>query len=188
MAIQAAPDLRVAAIDWSLDRPGQVNTSTMTGKRTVPANPWHGKWSASVTLTPLPDEDSFRKVRSLLMRLRGQVHSFRLGATVESQNANSGVTVGATVAAGVTSMTLSGASTPMANGQMVTVNDQLLQLTAAQSGSTITFQPALRAQATIGTAIETSRPTALVRLAEAAVAWRISNARFEASFDVEEAF
>lgn len=187
MAIQSSPNLRLASIAWSLDRPGQVNTSEMTGKRTVPSNPWFGKWRASVELTPLPDEDSFRTVRSLLMRLRGHVHTFRLPAVIENQNANSGVTVASTVAAGVYSMTISGAATPLTNGQLVTVNDQLLQLTAAQSGSTVTFEPALRAQATAGTTVETSRPTALVHLAESAVSWRVSHKRFEAAFDCEEA-
>ena len=50
----------------------------------------------------LQGEDAYRLLRSFFVRCAGPVNAFKLYAVVELQNANSGVTVGATVAAGVT--------------------------------------------------------------------------------------
>lgn len=186
MALITAPTLRLAKIDWSLDRPAQINTS-ITNRRTIPANPWHGKWRARVELAEYASEEEFRPVRSLLIRCCGPIHTFNLPATVEAQNSNSGVTVTTTAAAGAVTFGLSGASTAMLEGQMMTVNGQLLQITAV-SGSTITFEPPLRAQATAGTAVETASPYAVVHLASPQVGWSIAPwRRFSSSFDVEEA-
>lgn len=189
MAIITAPDFRIRKIDWTFDRPSQVNSSAFTGKRTAPANPWFGRWLASVELAPIQGEASYRSLRSFFVRCCGQLNSFKLYAVTQTQNSNSGVTVGATAAAGATSMALSGAATPMKEGQLVTVNDQLLLLTANQSGNTINFEPQLRAQASLGTAVETSRPWALVRLRNPQSGWDVDPGQvFGASFDVEEAF
>lgn len=186
MATITAPDFTFAKLDWTLDRPAQINTS-IQGKRTFPANPWYGKWRARAELAVSNGESAYRLLRSFLVRCQGPVNSFKLYAVVENQNANSGVTVTSTVAAGATSMALSGAATALTDGQMVTVNDQLLILTADQSGTTITFEPPLRAQATAGTAVETSRPWALVRMASPQVGWGVEPiSRFSTAFDAEE--
>jgi hypothetical protein len=93
------------------------------------------------------------------------------------------------VAAGVVTLSLSGYSTSLTDGQMVTVGGQLLQLTADQSGAAITFEPPLRAQAAAGDAVETANPFATVRLTQSEVGWAIEPPqRFTTSFDVEEAF
>jgi len=188
VATITAPDFAIRDIEWALDRPTQTNADIL-GERRVPANPWFGKWHARVELAPIQGEDNYRLLRSFFVRCLGQGNKFKLYAVAENQNSNSGVTVGATVAAGATSMTLSGAATPMTDGQMVTVNDQLLCLTADQSGSTITFEPPLRVQATLGTSVETSRPWAMMRLSGSEVEWGIGpGIRFDSAFEAEEAF
>lgn len=188
MATITAPDFTLRNIEWSLDRPAQINRA-MTGVRTAPAEPWYGKRFARVELATIHDEDDYRLLRSFFVRCQGQVNSFKLYAVVENQNSNSGVTVGSTAAAGAVSMTLSGTTTALTEGQMVTVNDQLLTLTEDQSGSTITFEPPLREQASSGTSVETSRPWALVKLAAPQAGWGVdAPGQFNAAFEVEEAF
>lgn len=73
-------------VSWSLDRPAQVNRSAWTGRRQVIANPWHGKWSASVELVPIIGEPAVRLWRAFLARLKGQVNSFELPATEGPQH------------------------------------------------------------------------------------------------------
>jgi hypothetical protein len=185
MALITAPTFALAAIEWELDRPAQIN-SDVSNKRTVD-EPLYGKWFARVDLEPVTGESTFAPVRSFLMRCMGCVNSFQLPAVIEAQNANSGVTLAADAAAGATSITLSGATTALLDGQMVTLADQLLQLTADQSGGAITFEPPLRVAATAGAAVETAMPYALVRLADPNASWQVDAPnRFGASFMVEE--
>lgn len=179
-----APTLRLSAIEWTLDRPAQINID-LVNKRTVGA-PLYGKWYAKVTLAAYETEALFCPVRSFLFRCNGVANSFQLPATIEPQNGNSGVTASAATA-GATSLTLTGTSTALLDGQMVTVNDQLLQLTEDQSGSTITFEPPLRAAVSAGASVETANPYALVRMTGADIGWQIDPPEFfSASFNVEE--
>lgn len=188
MAFITAPVLPIRSIQWSLERPAQINVSAWTGKRTVVANPWYSKWRARVELAPIVGEANVRAIRSFLARCRGSINTFRLYATEGDQNANDAVTVSATAAAGATSMAITGAETALLDGQLVTVNGQLLQLTADQSGSTISFEPPLRAQAAAGTAVVTGRPYALVHMAAAQAGWGVDPGQvYGIAFDVEEA-
>lgn len=188
MAFVTAPDFAIKQIEWSLDRPAQVNRSEWTGKRTVMADPWHGKWRARAELASVQGEAGVRALRAFLVALKGTVNTFRLYATIEAQNANTGVTVNTTAAAGATSLIITGASTALLAGQYFTVNGQLCCCTAAQSGSTLTFQPPLRVQATSTTKVVTARPYALVALTDSRVGWSIGQARMHSiTIDVEEA-
>ena len=188
MALITAPTLRLRGIEWTLDRPAQVNID-LSGKRRADTAPLYGKWSARVDLATYESEALFCPVRSFLVRCFGPVNSFDLPATLESQNANSGVTVASTAAAGATVLSLSGYSTALLAGQMATVNGQLLQLTEDQVGAVIAFEPPLRVQASATTAVETANPYARVHLADQQIAWNIEPPqRFSASFNVEEAF
>ena len=187
MAFITAPDFRIAAIDWIFRRPAQINTSAWTGRRTVVAEPWHGKWLARVQLAPLSAEH-MRYMRSFFAKAKGSINTFRLYASEAPQNDNGAVTVSSTAAAGALTMAITGAATVMKEGQYVTVNGQLLILTADQAGSNITFEPPLRAQATAGTTVVTRRPYALVYLANADAAWGAELGPFyNVAFDVEEA-
>lgn len=185
MALISAPALGIANIEWALDRPAQINID-LVNKRTV-GTPLYGKWFASVELAPIVGESNFRLVRSFLFRCNGVANAFQLAATCAAQNANSGVTLSAAASAGDTTVTISGASTPLLDGQLVTINDQLLQLTEDQSGSTLTFEPPLRAAVSAGAAVETANPYAVVRLAIGGIAYENSSGqRFDCSFAVEE--
>lgn len=187
MAFVTAPDFRIRQIEWSLDRPAQVNTSEWTGKRTAVAEPWHGKWRARAELAAVQGEAGVRALRAFLVSTKGVLATFRLYATIEAQNANSGVTVSSTAAAGATTMAITGASTTLLAGQFVTVNGQLLCLTANQSGSNITFEPPLRVQATSSTKVVTSRPYALVAMADSRSGWSVGQFRMHSiTIDVEE--
>jgi hypothetical protein len=187
MAVITAPDFDIRHIDWSPDRPSQSNADWQ-GKRKVAANPWFEKWRAHLDLVPIVGEDNVRPLRSFFARCDGPVNRFPLRAVEGPQNANSGVTVASTAAAGATSMTLAGAATALKDGQLITVNGQLLQLVADQSGSTVNFEPQLRAQASAGAAVETSLPYATVFLATPPT-WSVAAGKiYSISFDVEEAF
>ncbi len=142
MAYIIAPDFKIRSIDWTLSRPSQVNVSAYTGRRSVVANPWFGKWSARVELAPMVGDDNVRLLRSFI----------------------AGVEVSSTAIAGATTMGITGADTDLLEGQMVTVNGQLLQLTDDQSGANLTFQPPLREEAASGTRVVTRRPYALVSM------------------------
>lgn len=81
MAIITWPSLGIREISWTLDQPAQVNRSAYTGARSVAANPWHGKWSAKVTLATMQGEASFLAARAFFASLQGQVNTFALPAT-----------------------------------------------------------------------------------------------------------
>jgi hypothetical protein len=183
-----APALPIKSIRWDLDQPGQVNMSAWTGRRSVMADPWHGRWSARVELAPIVGEANVRAVRSFLARCRGSLNTFRLYASEGPQNGNGGVTLAADVAAGARTMTIAGAATPLLDGQFVTLNGQLLQLVADQAGATLTFEPMLRAAATTGTVVVTSRPYALVYMTSSSNGWSVDPGQvYGLSFDVAEA-
>lgn len=188
MAIITAPAFRFASIDWAFERPAQRNVAALNKVATDANAPWFGKWSARAELKYEETEDAFRLLRSFLLRCNGPLNKFRIPASTEPQNANAGVTVSSLAPQNSTTLVLSGVSTPLTKGQFVTVNDQLLLLFQDQIGSTILFEPPLRAQATGGTAVETANPTVLVQLAKAPIGWTIEPPqRFRAGFDVEEA-
>ena len=188
MAFVTAPDFAIKSIQWSLNRPAQINTGAYNGVRTVSANPWFSQWSAHVDLAYQQGESGFRSLRSFFVRCRGSINTFRLYATPETQNSNFNVTVASTAAQGATTLSIAGYTTALKDGQFFTVNGQLCCCTADQSGATLTFEPALRQSATTGTPVVTSRPYALVYLSNPEQTWTEANWRlFTMGFDVVEA-
>lgn len=188
MAYVTAPDFPIREIDWSVDSPSQDNISGWTGTRVTVTDPWHTKHSATVTLGTLQGDDNFRLIRSFLYRTRGTINTFRIYATAGAQNANTGVTLSADAAAAASSITITGAATSLLEGQYFTLNGQLCCCTADQSGSTLTFEPPLRAAATSGTIVVTSRPYALVSLTSSQRRWSVAEwRRFGVTFEVAEA-
>lgn len=188
MAIITLPSpVRIRRIDWSLDRPANVNVSAYTGYRHVAANPWHGKWYASVELAPM-DAAAMRDWRAFLASLKGQINTFRLPAAEEgAQNANNGVTLAGSVTQGATVVTIGGYGTAMLPGQFITINNQLLVIVSV-AGSNLTFEPPLRLAAAGGASVETSRPYAMVAMVDSRVSWSVDlGPIYGISFDVEEA-
>lgn len=187
MAIVALPSpARIRAIQWTLDRPANVNVSAYTGYRHVAANPWHGKWSASVEFAAM-DASMMLAFRAFLAGLKGQINTFALPFAEEgAQNANVGVTVAVLAAAGTTSVTITGAATSMQAGQAITIDNQLLMLTKV-AGNVLTFQPALRTEAAVGKAVETSEPYAMVAIVDSMVGWSVDlGPVYGMSLEVEE--
>ena len=183
-----AVDGTFSAIQWTYGRADNVGQKAYTGSRNIVTNPWSGKWTAHLEYPSIQGEDKARVIRSFIAQRRGRLIAFRLPATTAPQNSNHGVTVASTAQAGATSMTISGASTALSDGQFVTMNGQLLCLTANQSGSTINFQPPLRESATSGTTVVTKRPYARMFLADSSASWTVGQYRlFMFTLDVEEA-
>lgn len=188
MATVSSPVLPLKSVKWTFKRGDNLLASGWTGKAVVAADPWSGKFVASVTLATVQGDATVRALKSWIARLKGSTQTFRLMATAGPQNANAGVTVTSNVAQGATSLSLSGAATPLTDGQLLTVNDQLLICTADQSGSTVSFLPPLRQAAAAGTTVVTSHPYCLVYMASSKNGWSIDKDQlFGIGFDVEEA-
>lgn len=188
MATITAPDFAIRSIQWSFSRPDSLVISGWTGSAVPMVNPWAGRWRAHVELAAIQGEANARSIKSFIARCEGSTQAFRLYATAGPQNSNTGVTVSSAASAGATSLNIEGYDDPLTDGQMVTVNGQLLCLTADQSGSTLTVQPPLREDAALGTTVVTARPYALVYMASSSNGWKIAPGRlFGIAFDVEEA-
>lgn len=192
MAILDWPeDVGIAEAQCTLDQVSQVFRSAYTGAVAKTANPWHGKWLFAVSIIPMVGDRNVRALRAFLASLRGQINSVRLPVTCGEQKHLPMATVQATVAKGGTSMTITGCF--LQPGQLLTVNDQLVSVvTSEPSGSNcaITFQPALRADASAGTAVETGNPTSLVMLSSSSVSWtlRPGNMAYPDTLNFEEDF
>lgn len=185
------PELRIRSIQWTLERPAQVNRSAYTGSRKVATDPWHALWRARAELVPIVgDAAKARSLRAFVASLRGAVNTVRLPATEGGQKGLTAATVQTTAAQGASAMTVAGCY--LLPGHMITVNDQLLQVvTSAPSGSNcaITFEGSLRAAANAGTVIETGNPTCLVALTGSAAGWAVDPGQlYSSSFEFEEAF
>ena len=193
MAIITAPAFGLKQVDWTLDRPAQVNRSAYTGTRTVVANPWHGMWHAKVVLRTEQGEAAIRTLRGFFASLKGQINTFKLSA-VEGPQTGAGATTASTAATQGANSIILASSPAMTAGMLATVtlpsgNLQMVMLTAAIAGSTITFEPPLREAIGIGAVVDTDNPTCLVALASSAFGWGVSNwRRYDIAFDVEEAF
>lgn len=193
MAIITAPAFALKQVDWTLDRPAQINRSAYTGTRTVVANPWHGIWRAKVTLRTEQGEAAIRTLRGFFASLKGQINTFQLTAVETAQHGSGTSTAAAIGAQGATTITLNN-TPPLTAGMLATVtlpsgNLQMVMLTAAIAGSVITFEPPLREAIAIGALVDTANPTCLVALASSAFGWGVSNwRRYDIGFDVEEAF
>ena len=153
-------------LDWRPDPSAQVNRSQWNRSRRV-LDLDNGCMVASVAIE-VSTEDEARLWRSFHSKLRGAANTFRLPATMCPQETGS-ITMAATAAAGSTLISTTGwggASAPLKEGQYITVNDQLLVLTAdvpaSGSSRTLSIDPPLRAQATAGTPVEITNPTGLV--------------------------
>lgn len=188
MTFIAWPGLRIGKIAWSPARPGNALVSPYTGNGPVITNPWHARRSAAVTLAPIVGEAGIRSYRSFIGQMKGRNNVTRLPATESAQNANSGVKLSAAAAAGATSISITGAATPLLDGQLATINGQVVQLTADQAGAVLTFEPPLRAAAAINTTVVTSRPYMLASLTSSANGWSASQGTlYNAGFGMDEA-
>lgn len=184
--------MRLKSIQWTLDRPAQVNRQPYTGSRRVVTNPWHGKWSAQCQFAPVIGEANFRQWQAFFALLKGQVNTFLLPATETAQGvADTTVTSGA--AQGGTTLVMAAARTVTAGMKAALTlpsgNRQLVMITVASSGTTLTFEPPLREGMAVGAAVALANPVCHVALADSAFSYTADAGQlYNISFSAEEAF
>lgn len=170
MAIIALPaNAEFDRLDWQLRATVQVNRSAWNQRRRVLDldNGWFG-CSVEIEVSNENEDRAWRVFHALL---RGPANTFRLPATQCQQTVITGTAIQAAAGATAGAVTTStknwvNASVLLKAGQYVTVNDQLLMLTADVPASgtnrTISFDPPLRAAVTTNTTVEAANPTGLV--------------------------
>lgn len=173
---------------WKLVQPAQNNISQWTGARQVMASN-RGWWECQITLPPIVGESNARAWLSFIGQTQGTVADFQVSVTPSAQTNNMPTllpellldfTSGAYVVgfdpavngANQTGRTLVTdgwypSTTVLYAGQYITVNNQLLQLTAdvtsnTSGQATISFAPALRASPADNALIEYLNPYALM--------------------------
>ena len=181
MAIIALPAAaRIRKIEWTLDRPAQVNRSDWTKRRQVVTQPGPSIWSATADLVVKIGEANMLDVEAFLVDLEGQVNSFRLRAVETPQLAGAhGVTVDGGGQSG-RALKLKGgvAGETLRRGHKLTVNDQMVMLMApltfdGTGRATASFKPSLRLSPLDNSFVEVVFPTVLVSLATSQVGWSV---------------
>lgn len=161
------------SISWRLNMPAQNNMSSWTGRRQVVAS-GRGWWEATVTLPPIVGTSTFNAWRAFLALSRGSANDFQVpvDATAQSALPNTVLTNGASqTGRSIATDGWPNSTTVLSAGQFVTINNQLLQLTAAvtSNGSgqaTLSVEPPVRAPVADNTAVEYKNPYCLMYLIE----------------------
>jgi hypothetical protein len=181
MAIITLPAAaKIRRIEWTLDRPAQVNRSDWTKRQQVVQQPGPSLWSAVVDLVTKVSEDAALEVEAFLVDLEGPINTFRLEA-VENAQAPVGfapVVNGGGQSGRTLNFRAGTAGQEFKRGHKFTVNEQMLMLmaplTVGGGGTgTFSFKPSLRVSPADGTAIECRRPTVMMRLAGSQIGWSV---------------
>jgi len=161
-------------MQWKLHQPTQINVSEWTGRRQVQSSN-RGWWECRFTLPPIVGRDNFNPWRSFLAQARGGANDFQVPIDNVEQAANTGNTArvngGFQTGRSLTTNGWPASQTILQAGQFVTINDQLLQLTAdvatsAGGTATIEFEPPIRVSPADNAVIEYRNPYALMYLVE----------------------
>lgn len=195
MALITPPaNLPILRIEWSLRQPHQVNRSGWTGRRQVLTTPGGSFWSCSAEFKPIRLQSAAKQWIAFFQSLEGQVHKFPVIAVEQAQHALANPTVVSGVAGAKTaSLSVNIASLSAGDRATIKLADgsyQLVTLTAAMAGTTLTFIPALRNNAATGVgSIETASPFAHVSLTSDSWSYSVDPGQlYSFSFDAEEAF
>ncbi len=152
-----------ASFDFWLVESVRTSRSLLSGSVQTIALPG-AKWNAIVTLRGgTPAEAAGRE--AWIASIRGGINlvsMWHLQRPEPRGTMRGSPTVATTAPAGATSIAITGTGT-LAAGDMLGINGQLVMITAWSTGF-IDVVPALRQQATAGTAIVWSKPSALFRL------------------------
>lgn len=163
----------IAEMQWRLVMPAQTNISGWTGQRqTLASN--RGWWECQLALAPIVGQVAARPFRSFIAQARGSVNDFRIPAFPRDQTSlTNTVTVQGANQTGRSIITTGwpNSTTVLLAGDYITINDQLLQLTAnvvsnASGVATVSFDPPIRAAPTNGSSVVYKRPTALMYFVE----------------------
>lgn len=162
-----------AGMQWRLIMPAQNNVSGWTGQRQVIASN-RGWWECSVALPPIVGRAAARPWKSFIAQARGMTNDFQVPVdpTPQSALANTVLVQGA----GQTGRSIvtdgwPNSTTVLSAGDFVTINNQLLQLTAnvTSNGSgvaTLTFEPPIRTAPSDNAPVEYKNPYALMYFVE----------------------
>lgn len=196
VSLPASPN--PAGLSWRLVMPAQTNVSGWTGARQTLAS-GRGWWECTYTLPPIVGTAKFNPWRSFIAQMRGGANEVRIPVDPKPQEPDTTAPESVTLsldfvareyfssngtAAGVAYV--NGASqtgrslvtdgwpendTVLSAGEFVTINDQLLQLTADvvtdnAGNATISFEPPIRVSPADNAAIEYRNPYALMYITE----------------------
>ena len=160
-------------MSWRLVMPSQTNASEWTGRRQTIAS-GRGWWECQIVLPPIVGTTNVNAWRSFIAKARGRANDFQIPVdpTAQSASASTPLVNGASQ----TGRTLATDGWPVSTtvlvaGQFVTINNQLLQLTAnvTSNGSgvaTLTFEPPIRTSPSDNAAIEYKNPYCLMYFVE----------------------
>lgn len=184
-----------SGMSWRLIQPAQNNISGWTGARQVLAS-GRGWWECSVSLPPMVGEASVAPWRSFFAKLQGAANDFRLPVNEIAQSSASAtplVNGGSQTGRSIVTDGWPVSSTVLSAGMYVTINNQLLQLTAdvVSNGSgqaTISVAPAVRSSPADNAPIEFKNPYALMYLMEEPTVSVEPGLVYSTSFNARECF
>lgn len=163
----------IAGLQWKLVMPSQTNISGWTGQRQVLASN-RGWWECVLTPAPIVGDAAVKPWRAFLAQARGMVNDFQVKVHPRPQSALANTVL--VQGAGQTGRSIvtdgwPNSTTVLSAGDYVTINNQLLQLTAnvTSNGSgvaTLTFEPPIRSAPADNAPVEYRNPYALMYLTE----------------------
>lgn len=185
-----------AAIEWKPKQPAQVNRSEFTSRRRVTILAAAPRWYAKVTLPPIVGEAAVLAWRAFVVDCEGPANSFHLIACEKDQIAGVSPVVlgGGQSGRALNTAGWGAAGTKLRRGQFVTINEQLLTLTAdvdadGSGHATIQFKPYLRIVPADGAPLVVTRPYALMSMSNDDTGWAVGiGQQYQISFDCEESF
>lgn len=179
MAIITVPDaLAIRRVEWTFDRPAQVNRSQWTKRRQVVTQPGPALWSATAEMAVRCGTDEWLEAEAFLIDLEGQINSFRMEAAAAAQTdlPLNPVVDGAGQYGRALRLRGGIPGAGMKRGHKMTVNEQMVSIGTsfvfdANGRATVSFKPSLRLSPQDGASVEMVRPTVLVSLVDSAIGW-----------------
>lgn len=180
---------------WAIDEPAQVNRSEFTGRRQVVFLSGAPRWRVSVEFAPLIGQSAILALRAFLLDLNGQANTFKLVAVEAAQISPVFPLVNGAGQTGYALITDGWGSDglKLLRGQFVTVNDQLLMLSADVTSSggaaTLSFSTALRVSPADNAVLTVDLPYALLALSAPSVGWTVDPGQiYGVTLAAEEAY
>jgi len=173
MAVITFPSTpKPAGMDWKLVMPAQNNISTWTGSRQVLSSD-RGWWECSITMPPIVGS-TIRPWRSFIAQARGSTNDFQIPVDPTAQSTATATPLVNGASQTGRSIVTDGwpaSTTVLYAGHFVTINNQLLQLTAdvtsdALGNATLSIEPPVRSAPADNAAIEFKNPYALMYFVE----------------------
>jgi len=164
---------KIQTMSWRLVQPAQNNISGWTGKRQVIAS-GRGWWECEINMPPIVGTANVNAWRAFLAKTQGSVNDFQIPVdpTAQSALSNTVQTNGSNqTGRSIATDGWPNSTTVLAAGQYVTINNQLLQLTAdvTSNGSgqaTLSVEPPVRQPVADNSAVEYKNPYCLMYLNE----------------------